>query len=75
MDDLQEQLSRAWVEDEDGSVYIEKYDQHLPAGCPPSKHLLMGLVVKLPSNVLWLDDIIVRGRKDEEAIQTYIVTR
>ena len=25
MDDLQEQLSRAGVEDEDGSVYIEKY--------------------------------------------------
>lgn len=75
MDDLQEQLSRAGVEDEDGSVYAEKYDQQLPEGYSPSNNVLMGLVVRLPSNVLWLDDIIVSQGKDNEAIQTYIVTR
>ena len=53
VDDLQEELAGARVEDEDGAVWVYT----LAKGFEKSnskKDALIGLVVKLPSNVLWI---------------------
>ena len=53
MNDLQEELSGARIEDEDGAVWVYTLAKGFEAS-DSKEDALIGLVVKLPSNVLWI---------------------